>query len=164
MLRSSRRRRHLKESSMPTRYKYTAVSSDGVRNSGIISADTPAQVEREISDRRLMPIEIKAIGKKNGFSPLGFFKGSLYDDLIMFTNNLATLYRAGIPLLRSLSLIKVGPPAGRFNYAIEAIRLDVQSGKTFSASMAEYDDIFPRYFTASIAAGEESGNKFKAVM
>lgn len=142
---------------MPTRYKYIAVSSDGNRSSGVISAESAAQVEREISDRRLIPIEIKAVGKKRGFSPLGFFKGSLYDDLIMFTNNLATLYRAGIPLLRALSLIKVGPPNGRFNYAIEAIRLDVQSGKTFSESMAEFDDIFPRYFTASIAAGEESG-------
>jgi MSHA biogenesis protein MshG len=75
----------------------------------------------------------------------------------MFTNNLATMYRSGIPLLRALTIIKIGPEDGHFNRALQQVKYSVQSGKSLSEAMADFDDIFFRVYRNSIAAGEESG-------
>ncbi|MCK4573963.1 MAG: type II secretion system F family protein, partial [candidate division Zixibacteria bacterium] len=84
--------------------------------------------------------------------------GTDYDNLIVFTNSLATLYRAGIPLLRAMTIMKIGPANSRFNIAIEQITFGLQAGKPLSQAMEEFDDIFPKTYRASIAAGEESGH------
>jgi MSHA biogenesis protein MshG len=143
---------------MPTTYKYEAASADGTVHKGTLAAESSSRVVEYLTEKKLTPILVKQEKERKSFSLLGFFGSSDYESLIMFTNTLATMYRAGVPILRALSVIKVGDKSGRFNAAIERIRLDVQSGKSLSSAMAESDPIFSRVYTSSIAAGEESGH------
>ncbi len=142
---------------MPVEYKYRAVAGNGQPQSGTITAESNQQVLEYLSEQHLLPVSIKVVSKRPLFSLWGFFRGSQYDALIMFTSNLSTLYKAGVPLLRALSIIRIGGRQSRFNYAISQMRLSLQSGKSLSSAMAEFDDLFPGYCTASVAAGEESG-------
>ncbi len=142
---------------MLTRYKYRGLTATGETQEGVITAASQPAVLEYLAEQDLLPLKIETESRRQGLSMWGFFKGKHYDDLIAFTKNLATLYRAGIPLLRSLSIIKVGPPDSAFNAAIDQIRMGVQSGRTLSSAIAEYDDIFPSFYSVSIAAGEESG-------
>ncbi len=142
---------------MPTQFKYKALSSDGSARKGIMTAEDADQVAEYLGSQQFVPVSIAPIKEKSSFSLMGFVSGSEYENLIMFTNNLATMYRAGIPLLRALSLIKIGTETGRFNHSIQQVRYAVQSGKSLSEAMANYDDIFSTVYRNSIAAGEESG-------
>lgn len=142
---------------MPTVFKYKAAKPDGTFVNGELSAEREEQIIIYLKEKNFLPISIKAQKKKQPVKLLTFLKGSKYEDLIMFTNSLATLYRAGVPLLRSLSIIKVGPPNSRFNYAIESLAVSLQEGKVLSQAMEEFDDIFSTTYRASVAAGEESG-------
>ena len=142
---------------MPIRYKYRATSEQGLIQKGVVNADTAEQALDYLVQQRLTPIIVSRMNQTSGFSIWGFFRGRLYEDLIMFTANLNTLYGAGIPLLQSLSKIRIGPAGSRFNDAISQIRLSLQSGKSLSRAMGEFDDIFPKFYVASVAAGEESG-------
>ena len=142
---------------MPTQYKYKALTSDGSTRKGVMTAEDTDQVAEYLGSQQFVPVSITPIKEKSSLSFMGFISKNEYENLIMFTNNLATMYRAGIPLLRALSLIKIGPESGRFNRSIQQVRYAVQSGKSLSEAMANYDDIFSRVYRNSIAAGEESG-------
>lgn len=142
---------------MQTRYKYRAADPDGTTQNGVVTAESPQQVLEHLSERRLVPIRVEELPSRPQFSLWGFFRSSLYERLIMFTGSLATMYRAGIPILRILSLIRVGPEAGRFNQAIDRIRQAVKAGRPLSQAMADYDDLFSKVYVSSVAAGEESG-------
>ncbi len=142
---------------MPTQYKYKALASDGSTRKGVMTAEDTDQVAEYLGSQQFVPVSIAPIKEKPSLSFMGFISKNEYENLIMFTNNLATMYRAGIPLLRALSLIKIGPESGRFNRSIQQVRYAVQSGKSLSEAMASYDDIFSRVYRNSIAAGEESG-------
>jgi len=142
---------------MPTQYKYKALSEEGYRETGTITAENNEQVLEFLSEKQLHPISIKTQKRKNPFSLWGFFKRAEYENLILFTRNLNTLYRSGIPLLRALSIIKIGKAGGRFNYALSEIRQSLQSGKSLSVAISGFDDLFPSVYVASVAAGEESG-------
>lgn len=142
---------------MPTQYKYKAIDNNGSSIKGLMTADDSSQVAEYLSEHELIPINIQSIKERPSFSLKKLFKKNNYEDLIVFTSNLATMYRAGIPLLRALSIIKIGPDNSSFNKAIREIRLNIQEGKSLSQAMADYQDIFPRVYINSIAAGEESG-------
>jgi type II secretory pathway component PulF len=142
---------------MPEQFKYRAITDDGEVRRGVISALDTEHVEEFLDEQHLRPIRIKRVSRRRPLSLFGFFNSAHYENLIMFTNSLATLHRAGVPLLRALSVIKVGPADSRFNRAIDQIRLSVQSGRSLSEAMAEYEDLFTKVYIASVAAGEESG-------
>lgn len=142
---------------MPRQFKYQAYSPDGVTHKGVVAAESTDGVLDYLSEKDLSPISIKQISKNESSSLLGFFKGQDYENLIAFTNNLATLHRAGVPMLRALSITIIGPRDTAFNRAIETIRFDVQSGKSLAQAMSLHDRIFSRVYCSSIAAGEESG-------
>ncbi len=142
---------------MPETFEYIARTAEGEQRTGLIEAENPERVAAILADQRLIPTEISIskIGhRRNIFK---FLKARHYENLIIFTRNLSTLYRAGVPLLRALSIIKIGPENGEFNNAIAKILSLVESGKSLSEAMSEFPDIFPRIYTASITAGESSG-------
>jgi MSHA biogenesis protein MshG len=142
---------------MPTQFKYRAVSHDGSERTGLLTAQSAEQVEEYLSEQNLIPVTIKQLSDTRSLSFFGMLGGSSYEKLISFTNQMATLYRAGVPLLKALSIIRIGEAGGRFNFVIDQIRAGVQSGKQLSEAMNEYPDIFTRVYVAGVAAGEESG-------
>ncbi len=142
---------------MPTQYKYSAVAEDGRRHTGVLPYDDRDLVLDKLRELRLTPISLEEISPKRPFSLFGFSGKRYYDTLIAFTSHLSTLFKAGVPLLRALSLIKVGGAGSYFSRTVSDIREQVQAGRSLSQAMRQYDDLFPRVYVASIAAGEESG-------
>jgi len=142
---------------MPEQYRYRAVALDGHIEKGVMSAESNDQVFDYLADRELTPIAVFETPRKRSFSLFGFFKNVDYENLILFTNSLGTMIRAGIPLLRALRVIKIGPAESKFNQAIHQIRYSLQSGKSLSESMSEFESMFSKVYISSIAAGEESG-------
>jgi len=148
---------------MPALYKYRALTRDGSHQTGTITAPEVSAVEDFLRGQDLLPISISAIKDRRQISLFGFLKGTDYENLIMFTNSLATMHRAGIPLLRALAVIRVGRAEGRFNYALDRLRVEVQSGRQLSEAMNDIPDIFSAVYVSCVAAGEESGRLEKTL-
>jgi MSHA biogenesis protein MshG len=139
---------------MPGRYNYEAYTDTGDVRRGVVTANDTEHVEAHLSDLQLRPIRISKARTRPG---LGLLRRSRYEDLIMFTSSLATMHRAGVPLLRALGIVNVGPTGGSFDVAREQIRSAVQAGHSLSEAMSAQSSVFPEYYVASVAAGEESG-------
>ncbi len=143
---------------MSSRFHYRAASPEGNTIAGVMTAETRTQVIESLIEQRLYPIRISEKQAAGQFSSLGFFRSSHYEHLITFTSSLSTMYRAGVPLLRALHIIQIGPKQGRFNTVIAGLREQVEAGKSLSRAMSEFPDIFSKVYTSTINAGEESGH------
>jgi len=142
---------------MPSLYRYKARDRAGAEITGEISGETPEAVSTHLESLDLIPIKVSRKG--TGFSiasPFGPRKVS-HEDLIVITRNLATLYRAGIPLLRSLDIMAEQYADSPIGTALTAVRSNVERGEQLSEAMAQYPHVFSAIFVASIRAAEISG-------
>lgn len=142
---------------MSETFSYKARNQFGEKKSGVVQANTAEKAASILAEQNLIPIEIKGIDTITKPGLFGFMKGKLYESLIIFTRNLSTLYKAGIPILRALSIIKVGPADGYFNKATAQIRDLIRSGTSLSEALGEFPGIFPGIYRSAISAGELSG-------
>ena len=78
-------------------------------------------------------------------------------DFLVFNQQLATLLRAGIPVLQSLELLQRAQASPFFRAVLARVLDDVKSGVALSESFAAMPELFPRLYSASLLAGERSG-------
>ena len=78
-------------------------------------------------------------------------------ELSVFTRQLATLLRAGMPLLRALEVLARQQPGPAFRRVIESLAAAIRSGDTLSAAMARHPRVFDRLYVNMIKAGEAGG-------
>lgn len=78
--------------------------------------------------------------------------------LIVFTRQLYTLIKTGIPLLKALQIITVQLPLGKFRSNVESIIQGIQEGKSFSESLSIAPQYFSLFYINMIKAAEVSGN------
>src|SRR5207247_5391085 len=71
---------------------------------------------------------------------------------------LATLLKAGMPLVQSLDLLKRRITSPVFKHVLDDVHEKVRSGTAMSDAFAAHGNLFPRVYTASLLAGERSGN------
>jgi len=79
------------------------------------------------------------------------------EELIVFSQQLSTLYKAGLPLLSGLKGLRDQTLNRRFKETLEGIVLQVEGGNTLFAAMSKYPDVFSVVFLNMIRAGETSG-------
>src|SRR6202795_4941522 len=79
-------------------------------------------------------------------------------EFLVFNQELATLLKAGMPLVQSLDLLKRRVESPVFRGVLDDVYEKVRSGTALSDAFAAHGDRFPRVYTASLLAGERSGN------
>src|SRR5947208_8498212 len=77
--------------------------------------------------------------------------------LMIFTRQLATLIDSGLPLLRSLNVLARQERDPVLKRTTEALGDSVQSGNTFSDSLAQHPKIFNELYVSMVKAGELGG-------
>ena len=78
-------------------------------------------------------------------------------DLSLFTRQLATLVRAGLPLEESLLAVSQQTEKPRVQSIVLGVRSKVMEGHTLADGLAEFPRVFPEIYRATVAAGEQSG-------
>jgi type IV pilus assembly protein PilC len=77
-------------------------------------------------------------------------------DFLLFNQQLSALLRAGIPVLQSISLLKTRSASAKLREVLTDVEDKIRSGVPLSRAF-EMQGIFPKIYTASILAGEQSG-------
>ena len=78
-------------------------------------------------------------------------------DLAIFTEQLASMLEAGLPLVTSLEALQDQTDDPVFAIIIRDVRIDVSSGTAFSEACAKFPKAFPNLFLSMSEAGEASG-------
>jgi len=77
--------------------------------------------------------------------------------VIIFTRQLATLIGAGLPLVRSLYILRDQMRYGVFRDVINDLAQQVEAGSTFSDSLLKHPKVFSKLFVNTVKAGETGG-------
>ena len=89
---------------------------------------------------------------------IGGLKKATVADIALFTRQLATLLDAGLPLVRSIKLLQQQQPSGtQLGSVLKEVAAGVESGKTFSDSLAKFPKVFDALFVNMVRAGEAGG-------
>lgn len=78
-------------------------------------------------------------------------------DIAVFTRQLATMMKSGIPLVQSFEIVGEGLQNQNMRQTVMAIRDDVSAGNNFADSIRKYPRLFDQLFCNLVEAGEQSG-------
>lgn len=78
-------------------------------------------------------------------------------DIAALARQLATLIRAGVPLVQAFDIVAAGAEKPAVAELIAAIRADISAGESFAAALARHPAHFEALFRNLVAAGEQSG-------
>jgi type IV pilus assembly protein PilC len=78
-------------------------------------------------------------------------------NIAVFTRQLATMTKAGVPLVQAFDIVGEGTEHKNMRELIHALRTDVSSGNGLASSLAKHHPLFDELFCSLIASGENSG-------
>ena len=78
-------------------------------------------------------------------------------DISLFTRQMATMMKAGVPLLQSFDIVGRGNPNANLARLLEDIRMDVETGTSLSAAFRKFPNHFSALYCNLIEAGEAAG-------
>src|SRR3989338_4359855 len=78
-------------------------------------------------------------------------------DLLSFSRQLATMLEAGVPLIRSLTVIETQVDSETFFKILQRIRGDVEQGTSLSVAVAKHPKVFNQFWVSLLEVGEASG-------
>ena len=147
-------------------YKYTALSQNGQKVTGVIEGynemDAIDRIKREYS----IVLKMKEVKENKGVGLMNLEIGGRKLRPKPFTvmcSQFSIILSAGIPIGRTVELIAEKTTDKTLKSILKDIAADVETGRSLSASFEERaGDILPPTFVETIRAGEESGNIDKA--
>jgi len=85
------------------------------------------------------------------------FKKVKLEELVVFSQQLSTLYKAGLPLLTGLRSLMEQTENKKFKEVLEEVQMQIERGSTLHSAMAKHPDVFSTVYINMIRAGETSG-------
>ncbi len=144
---------------MATPFFFRAVASDGKARTGTLTAENDKLVASELRRQGLIPVYIGLEKKRGGIEiKLPSFGGGRRKDVLFFTQELATLLNAGVPLDRALSIVAQLTTRGDFRTVVLDVMRILKGGKSLADSLATRPSHFSDLYVNMVRAGEASGS------
>jgi general secretion pathway protein F len=144
-------------------YEYSGVNSSGKKVKGIFDAENPRLLRDALKAQNVFLTEF-AEGKPSGSAEtrtvnLKFGGGAPnVRDISVLTRQLATLLKAGIPLVESLTALVEQSEHEGLKKVISEVRQRVNEGAALNVALAEHPTVFSDLYINMVRAGEASGN------
>ena len=141
-------------------FEYTALDAAGKERKGILEGDTPRHIRQLLREQQLLPVAVAEVAQKEAKRQRSFslVRRVSAADLALFTRQLATLVRAGLPLEESLLAVSQQTEKPRVQSIVLGVRARVMEGHTLADGFAEFPRVFPEIYRATVAAGEQAGH------
>lgn len=142
-------------------YTYRAIdAAGGGVVKGTIEAASDGAVAAKLRAQGLTPLEVTLTSKtglNQEISIPGFEKRVKVATLAVFAKQMAGLINAGLPLMRTLSILIEQAEDKKLRSALIGVQSAVESGASFSAALATYPDVFPPLLISMVRVGETGG-------
>jgi type IV pilus assembly protein PilC len=129
---------------------------------GVYVADSEARLRREFEEKGLLVLAIQQAGRR---ALAGVHLPAMprrrkvpSREFLVYNQELATLLKAGMPLVQSLDILRQRVTNPVFKVVLDDVYERVRSGSALSEAFEAHAGLFPGVYTASLLAGEKSGN------
>ena len=144
---------------MVSRFAYRAYSPRGKLEERVAKGESASAVHRDLLDRgyRVVSVRPAANGWRWVYRQFPTFFKVKTSDLIVFSRQLATFIRVGVPITDAIRLLQGASNSGAFRSALEDICQDLESGEAFSTAIASHPIVFDQLYVDMVKAAEYSG-------
>ncbi|MBT9475591.1 type II secretion system F family protein [Polaromonas sp.] len=131
-------------------FEWEGKDRGGKQVRGEIRAAGESQVKSSLRRQGVLPSKIKKRRMRAG-------KSIKPRDIAIFTRQLATMMKAGVPLLQSFDIVGRGNPNVSVTKLLNDVRTDVETGTSLSAAFRKYPMYFNTLYCNLVEAGEAAG-------
>ncbi|MEX1215396.1 type II secretion system F family protein [Saccharospirillum sp.] len=135
-------------------FTYEGRDRNGKVQKGEISGSNPAHIKAEL--RRKGLVQIKKLVKKRASIQL-FNPKVKSDDIALFTRQMATMMKAGVPLMRAFDIVAEGLQNKTMTDLVMQVKNSIAGGGTFGGALREHPKYFDDLYCALIESGEQAG-------
>lgn len=143
-------------------FAYRAADRSGATTKGILEASSPAAARAALRERELLPLSVVAAAER-GPALAGINLPKLRTarvsarQLATLTRQIATLVGSDIPVEEALRLVAQQGEAPAVSSVLLDVRGAILDGRSLATALGGHPRVFPEYYRASVAAGEQSG-------
>lgn len=136
-------------------YTWEGKNKQGKILKGEIHATSMDLVKAELRKQGIVPKKVKK--KSTGLFGGGKGKPITPGDICVFSRQMATMMKAGVPLVQSFDITADGHSNKNMSELIIAVKSEVESGSSFADAISKHPLYFDDLFCNLVAAGEQSG-------
>lgn len=143
-------------------FAYKARNSQGELIEGVVESTDSDAVARQLFSLGVSPIQIALTKNVAGNRELNWWQ-RLWEkkvqslDVQLFSRQLHTLIRAGVPIMRGLAGLQESAISRAFRSVIRDLRESLDSGRELSTAMRRHPDVFSMFFVSMVKVGEMTG-------
>jgi len=140
------------------KFRYLAKDNAGNFKKGIVEATSKTSAVGVLSRHNLTVVSLEVVKEVPLLSSIiKIWEGTRTRDFIIFSRQLAVMIDSKVPLLTALNTIADQTENRFLAMKIKSIVADVDSGMSFSESIAKHPDTFSKFYVNMVKAGEASG-------
>ncbi|RMU18125.1 type II secretion system F family protein, partial [Pseudomonas savastanoi] len=134
-------------------YTWEGVDKKGGKLSGELSGHNPALIKAQLRKQGVNPTKVRKksasiFGKGKKIKPL---------DIAFFSRQMATMMKAGVPLLQSFDIISEGAENPNMRALVNSLKQEVSAGNSFATALRQKPEYFDDLFCNLVDAGEQAG-------
>ncbi|MGA4632684.1 type II secretion system F family protein [Pseudomonas solani] len=134
-------------------FKWEGTDKKGTKVTGEISGTNPALVKAQLRKQGINPLKVR----KKAASIFGAGKKVKPLDIALFTRQMATMMKAGVPLLQSFDIIGEGFENPNMRKLVDEVKQEVAAGNSFANSLRKKPMYFDDLYCNLVDSGEQSG-------
>lgn len=142
------------------KFAYRGRRRDGEKVTGVLEGATAGAVADLLFGQGITPVEITEAAGGGGSIDLSFsfFKPKVgHIDLLLFSRQLHTLLKAGVPIMRALTGLQESAINPAMKAVIQDVRESLEAGRELSVSLARHPKVFSPFYISMVRVGEATG-------
>jgi type IV pilus assembly protein PilC len=134
-------------------YAWEGLDKKGNKVTGEINGHNPALVKAQLRKQGINPTKVR----KKSVSIFGKGKRIKPLDIAFFSRQMATMMKAGVPLLQSFDIISEGHENPNMRKLVDDLKQEVAAGHSFATALRQKPLYFDDLFCNLVDAGEQAG-------
>jgi type IV pilus assembly protein PilC len=134
-------------------FAWEGIDRKGSKVKGELSGASPALVKAQLRKQGINPQKVR----KKSVSLFGVGKKIKPMDIALFTRQMATMMKAGVPLLQSFDIIGEGFDNPNMRKLVDDLKQEVAAGNSFAAALRKKPQYFDDLYCNLVDSGEQSG-------
>ncbi len=136
-----------------TVYTWEGLDKKGSKMSGELSGHNPALIKAQLRKQGINPTKVR----KKSVSIFGKGKKIKPLDIAFFSRQMATMMKAGVPLLQSFDIISEGAENPNMRALVDFLKQEVSAGNSLATALRQKPEYFDDLYCNLVDAGEQAG-------
>ena len=142
---------------MPT-YHYRGRNAQGQSVTAQLESADENSAADALMSRGIIPLELREVKPQKTFSMSSLFGSKVsLEELQLFSRQMYSLTRSGIPILRAIAGLSETTHSVRMKQALDDISSQLTAGRPLSSAMNQHQDVFDSLFISMVHVGENTG-------